>query len=149
MKRTLCLSVCTYVRVCACRMSTNAVVLNFYFLSLFSSERPGPPTVSCDPQTYVLENTNVTCTCRTTSLGHPAGFLRWTTGNQTMERRLVKEYQKVVKSRYIRYSQTLTLSDHDRTWLRCDVMWGTSEIRGENYTARVGRKSENGFIFNC
>lgn len=135
--------------VCACRMSTNAVVLNFYFLSLISSERPGPPTLSCDPHTYVLENNYVTCTCRTTSLGHPAGFLRWTRGNQAIDGRLVKEDQEAVKSTYISYSQYLTLSDHDRTWLRCDVMWGTREIRGENYTTRVGCKSENLATFNC
>ncbi|XP_025101950.1 uncharacterized protein LOC112568714 [Pomacea canaliculata] len=104
---------------------------------LFTAEPAKSPTTSCEPQPYVLENTNITCTCRITSLGHPAGYLRWTRGNQTNKETLVKE---VSTPQALSHTQLLTQSDHSKTWFRCDVLWGTKEILGENYTANVGCK---------
>lgn len=45
-----------------------------------------------------------------------------------------------LSSKRLDYSHILILSDHGRTWFRCDVIWATEEIRGENYTANVGCK---------
>lgn len=104
-------------------------------------EQPKSPTVSCSPYPYVLENTNVTCTCRTTSLGQPAGYLRWIIANLTSEKIAVVQEEHTFVSKELQYTHHMTLSDHDRTWLRCDVIWGTSGSQGENYTARVGCKS--------
>ncbi|XP_025101624.1 uncharacterized protein LOC112568526 [Pomacea canaliculata] len=100
----------------------------------FTVERPRSPAASCGPQPYVLEHTTLTCTCYTSSLGQPEGYLRWVSGNQTNQGTVVKQQQ--LPSKELRYN--LTLSDHNNTWFRCDVFWGTEEIQGENYTASVG-----------
>ncbi|XP_025103259.1 uncharacterized protein LOC112569634 [Pomacea canaliculata] len=108
----------------------------------FTVEQPKSPTVSCSPYPYVLENTNVICTCRTTSLGQPAGYLRWIIANLTNEKIAVVQEEHTFVSKELQYTHHMTLSDHDRTWLRCDVIWGTSGSQGENYTARVGYGSK-------
>ncbi|PVD27156.1 hypothetical protein C0Q70_12310 [Pomacea canaliculata] len=105
---------------------------------LFTVEQPGLPAVSCGPHPYVLENTRVFCTCSTSSLGVPAGYLRWVTGNQLNQGTVAMQENLELSSKRLDYSHILILSDHGRTWFRCDVIWATEEIRGENYTANVG-----------
>ncbi|XP_025101611.1 uncharacterized protein LOC112568517 [Pomacea canaliculata] len=104
----------------------------------FTVERPRSPTALCGPQPYVLENTAVTCTCSTTSLGQPAGYLRWVTGNQTHQSAAVTKEKQEPTSKGLQYDQVLILSDHGSTWLRCDIIWGAEVIPGEKYTASVG-----------
>ncbi|XP_025103028.1 uncharacterized protein LOC112569453 isoform X2 [Pomacea canaliculata] len=99
-----------------------------------TTERPTLPIMSCAPQPYVLENTDVTCTCSAVSLGQPAACLRWIRGNKTNQWTASSEKQQ----NQVSYSQPLTLKDHENTWFRCDVKWGTEEIKGENFTANVG-----------
>lgn len=96
--------------------------------------------MSCGPQLYVLENTNVTCTCRTISLGQPAGYLRWIIGSHTNQEISVKQKQQNYTTKELHYTQVLTLMDHDRTWFRCDIIWGSKEIRGQSYNSLVGCK---------
>lgn len=107
---------------------------------LFSLEKPRSPTISCSPRPHVLENTLVNCNCTTTSLGQPAGYLRWVTGNQTKQGTAVRQEKQEFSSKGLHYSQVLTLSDHDNTWFRCDIIWGAEETGGGNYTASVGCK---------
>lgn len=40
----------------------------------------------------------------------------------------------------LRYNRTLTMSDHGRTWLRCQLVWGAGELGGDTYMASVGRE---------
>lgn len=96
--------------------------------------------MSCSPQPCVLENTDVVCTCRTTSLGQPAGYLVWIVGNKTNRERYVKEDGQAVTSKELSYTKTLVLSDHGRTWFICDLIWGTDTVYGGIYTACVRRK---------
>ncbi|PVD27147.1 hypothetical protein C0Q70_12300 [Pomacea canaliculata] len=102
------------------------------------NEGPHMPTVSCSPHPYVLENTNVTCTCKTNSLGQPAGYLRWVIGNQTNQGQPARQEYLSVRSQEMNFTHRLTLSDHERTWFRCDVIRRGNETRGNIYTANVG-----------
>lgn len=102
--------------------------------------RPKSPRISCGPQTHVLQNTTVTCTCSTPSLGQPAGSLRLVIGNKTTQQTAARQEKQEISSRELLYSHVLSLSDHSSTWFRCDLLWGTEEIRGQNYTASVGCK---------
>ncbi|XP_025101419.1 uncharacterized protein LOC112568358 isoform X2 [Pomacea canaliculata] len=103
-----------------------------------TNEGPRMPTVSCSPHPYVLENTNVTCTCRTNSLGQPAGYLRWVIGNQTNQGQPARQEYLSVRSHEMNFTHRLTLSDHERTRFRCDVIRRGNETRGNIYTANVG-----------
>lgn len=107
--------------------------------NLFScAERPSLPRVSCGPQQYVLANTNATCTCNTSSVGQPAGYLIWIIGDQTDLETTATEGQQNFPSHELHYAHFFTQADHGRTWFRCDVVWGLETIRGENYTVNVG-----------
>lgn len=106
---------------------------------LFSLERPKSPTVSCSPQSYVLENTNITCTCSTARLGQPEGYLRWITGEVINQEGKVREEQEF-PAQELHSTQSLAQSDHGNTWFRCEVVWGQENITGNNYTASVGCK---------
>ncbi|XP_025100996.1 uncharacterized protein LOC112568110 isoform X2 [Pomacea canaliculata] len=103
---------------------------------------PRLPKMVCHPAPYVLENTNISCTCSTTSLGKPAGYLTWVTGKYTHGNfnNPLRGDRSDDKRTELHYSQTLTLADHSNTWFRCDVTWGGQKHRGENYTANVGYK---------
>ncbi|PVD27153.1 hypothetical protein C0Q70_12307 [Pomacea canaliculata] len=102
------------------------------------SEQPHSPTIFCGPQPYVLENTNVTCTCTTTSLGQPKGLLRWVTSNQIKPTTSAWLEDKNIRPQVLHHNCVLTLSDHGKTWFRCDIIRGEKETHGENYTASVG-----------
>ncbi|PVD27032.1 hypothetical protein C0Q70_12182 [Pomacea canaliculata] len=108
----------------------------------FTVELPSLPKMVCHPAPYVLENTNISCTCNTTSLGKPAGYLTWVTGKypHTDSNKPVGGNRSDDKPTELHYSQTLTLADHSTTWFRCDVTWGLEQHRGENYTVNVGYK---------
>ena len=100
---------------------------------------PQAPTVSCSPTGYVPENSTLSCTCNTATLGQPTGRLRWFwgTGNNINnnvndgnygDTSLQMEPQKVVRG------------DDNRNKFRCDVEWATT-VGGQVYTARVGCES--------
>lgn len=116
---------------------------------LLYTERPALPTMSCGPQPYVLENTNITCTCSTTSLGEPAGYLTWDTGNQENQERAFVKDKQISTQKVINFTQILTLSDHGATLLRCDFIWGPYRMNGETYTAQVGCKLKNIYLWVC
>ncbi|XP_025102791.1 uncharacterized protein LOC112569265 [Pomacea canaliculata] len=111
----------------------------------FTVESPSLPKVVCHPAPYVLDNTNISCTCSTTSLGKPAGYLTWVTGKYTHGNfnNPLRGDRSDDKPTELHYSQTLTLADHSNTWFRCDVTWGGQQHRGENYTANVGYKTRH------
>ncbi|XP_025101326.1 uncharacterized protein LOC112568301 [Pomacea canaliculata] len=98
-------------------------------------ERPHSPDVSCSPQSSVLENTGIVCTCSTPSLGEPAGYLMWITGNDTKHRTVAWQENSSLE---LHYTHNLTLSDHGKTLFWCDVIWGQENIHGQSYTANVG-----------
>ncbi|PVD27034.1 hypothetical protein C0Q70_12184 [Pomacea canaliculata] len=103
----------------------------------YGIQSPSLPKVVCHPAPYVLDNTNISCTCSTTSLGKPAGYLTWVTGKYTHGNfnNPLRGDRSDDKPTELHYSQTLTLADHSNTWFRCDVTWGGQQHRGENYTA--------------
>ncbi|XP_025102795.1 uncharacterized protein LOC112569267 isoform X2 [Pomacea canaliculata] len=103
-------------------------------------KRPASPNVSCHPGGHVLENTEVSCVCRTTSLGQPQGSLRWMVGYGANMTSSATTELGDENSSELRYNRTLTMSDHGKTWLRCQLVWGAEELRGDTYMASVGRK---------
>ncbi|XP_025101081.1 uncharacterized protein LOC112568157 isoform X2 [Pomacea canaliculata] len=114
-----------------------------------TTERPCLPRVSCGPQQYVLENTNATCTCKTSSLGQPAGYLIWIIGDQTDLETTSTEGQQNLASHELHHTHFFTQADHGRTWFRCDVVWGLEKIHGENYTVNVGYAARQAqFVLN-
>ncbi|PVD27033.1 hypothetical protein C0Q70_12183 [Pomacea canaliculata] len=104
------------------------------------AERPAPPNGSCHPGGHVLENTDVSCVCRTTSLGQPQGSLRWVVGYGTNTVKPTTTSWSNENSPELRYSRTLTMSDHGRTWLRCQLVWGAEELGGDTYMASVAQR---------
>lgn len=88
----------------------------------------------------MLENTNVTCTCKAASVGQPAGYLAWVAGKETSQQGSITKRQQLSTPNELHYSQSFTLSDHGKAWVRCDIIWGQYAIPGQNYTASVGRK---------
>lgn len=111
-----------------------------FYIFISGAERPSSPSVYCVPQPYQLENSNITCTCRTTNLGQPAGYLNWIVGNQTRQGTITSQGQRNFTLQELHYSQILTLKDHGKTWIRCDIMWGQEVIKGQNFIANVGCK---------
>ncbi|PVD27148.1 hypothetical protein C0Q70_12301 [Pomacea canaliculata] len=103
-----------------------------------TTERPSLPSVSCGPQQYVLETTSATCTCKTSSVGQPAGYLIWIIGDQTDLETAASEGQQNFTSHELHYTHFFTQADHGRTWFRCDVVWGLEKIHGENYIVNIG-----------
>lgn len=88
----------------------------------------------------MLENTDVSCVCRTTSLGQPKGSLRWMVGYGANMTSSATTEVGDENSPELRYNRTLTMSDHGRTWLRCQLVWGAEELGGDTYMASVGRE---------
>ncbi|XP_025103102.1 uncharacterized protein LOC112569511 [Pomacea canaliculata] len=103
-----------------------------------TTERPSLPRVSCGPQQYLLETTSATCTCKTSSLGHPAGYLIWIIGDQRYMETTASEGQQNLASHELHHTHFFTQADHGRTWFRCDVVWGLEKIHGENCIVNVG-----------
>ncbi|XP_025102553.1 uncharacterized protein LOC112569092 [Pomacea canaliculata] len=99
-------------------------------------KRPTHPHVTCSPQPFVQENTNISCTCIISDLSFPSGSLKWIVGNRiTTGIELVGE--KGSSPLELRYQKTLAAADHNNTWIRCDVVWQGDVIQGEVYTASV------------
>ena len=95
--------------------------------------------MSCSPTGYVPENSTLSCTCNTATLGQPTGRLRWVwgTGNNISnnindgnygDTSLQMEPQKLVRG------------DDNRKKFRCDAEWART-VGGQVYTARVGCES--------
>ncbi|PVD27150.1 hypothetical protein C0Q70_12304 [Pomacea canaliculata] len=71
--------------------------------------RPKSPIVSCSPQPHVLENTNVTCTCKAASVGQPAGYLAWVADAPKTSRIFLNGRERHV-----------TVMEKDQVHLRCE-----------------------------
>ncbi|XP_025101621.1 CD166 antigen-like [Pomacea canaliculata] len=68
-------------------------------------------------------------------------------GNEAPQEVTVTKRQTVPTSQELNYTQTLTLSDHGKSWLRCDLMWGQVRLPGQNYIASVGYAPRRPRIF--
>lgn len=102
-------------------------------------KRPTHPHVTCSPQPFVQENTNISCRCIISDLGFPSGSLKWIIGNRITKG--IEFYgEKGSSPLELRYQKTLAAADHNNTWIRCDVVWQGDVIQGEVYTASVACK---------
>ncbi|KAK7467752.1 hypothetical protein BaRGS_00037027, partial [Batillaria attramentaria] len=94
---------------------------------------PDSPRLTCSPSPYVRENSTLSCTCSTQSVGKPSGRLRWFKGNDNNN---VINSGNYGNTKLNMTPQTLSRSDHGAVF-RCDVDW-IQPIPGENYNASVG-----------
>ena len=79
------------------------------------------------------DNTAVSCTCSTLTVGQPQGRLKWV---KVHDGSLITDggYGSTTLQMT---SQTLTLGDHDVDKFRCDVEW-MEDVTGERFRASVG-----------
>ena len=100
---------------------------------------PQSPTVSCNPIGYVPENSTLSCTCNTGTLGQPMGRLRWFWGTGNNIDNNINDGNYGDTSLQME-PQKLVRSDDNRKKFRCDAEWATT-VDGQVYTARVGCES--------
>ena len=100
---------------------------------------PQAPTVSCSPTGYVPENSTLSCTCNTATLGQPTGRLRWFGGNDNNINNNINDGNYGDTSLQME-PQKLVRGDDNRKKFRCDAEWATT-VGGQVYTARVGCES--------
>ena len=100
---------------------------------------PQAPTVSCSPTGYVPENSTLSCTCNTATLGQPTGRLRWFGGTGNNIDNNINDGNYGDTSLQME-PQKLVRGDDNRKKFRCDAEWATT-VGGQVYTARVGCES--------
>ena len=100
---------------------------------------PQAPTVSCSPTGYVPENSTLSCTCNTATLGQPTGRLRWFWGTGNNINNNINDGNYGDTSLQME-PQKLVRGDDNRKKFRCDAEWATT-VGGQVYTARVGCES--------
>ncbi|KAK7467746.1 hypothetical protein BaRGS_00037021, partial [Batillaria attramentaria] len=95
-------------------------------------EHPDSPRLTCSPSPYVPEESTVSCTCSTQSVGKPSGRLRWFKGNDNNN---VINSGNYGNTKLNMTPQTLSRSDHGAVF-RCDVDW-IKPILGGKYNASL------------
>lgn len=100
---------------------------------------PEPPDVSCKPNGYVPEGSDVECTCSTRNVGMPKGRLVWLRVGHINISINAGNYGG---SSLVMTPQNLKQADHNITTFRCDVDW-IQNVSGQTYKALVGYGPSN------